>query len=183
MTQEELKVILKKHVKWLNGDEDGERADLSGKVLSGLDLSHAILEGANLEFADLRGVKLDNADLAGANLRGVAFDESEQIRLGIYLEEPMIGYKKCQDNVIVTLEIARGAIVFSINNDQCRTNMAKVVDIDGGLSKATSIYDEYFTYHKGETVYPREFDCVYNSTWGSGIHFFRTKKEAKKYGN
>ena len=25
MTQEELKVILKKHIKWLNGEEDGTR--------------------------------------------------------------------------------------------------------------------------------------------------------------
>lgn len=40
MTQAELNEILEKHKKWLNGEDGGERADLSGA-----DLNRAILSG------------------------------------------------------------------------------------------------------------------------------------------
>ena len=64
MTPEELKVILGKHVKWLNGEEGGERAGLYDAGLYG-----ANLYGANLRDANLRG-----ADLRGANLRSFKAD-------------------------------------------------------------------------------------------------------------
>ena len=53
MNRKELKEILEKHKKWLNDEEGGERADLSG----------ANLRGADLRYADLR-----RADLCGANI-------------------------------------------------------------------------------------------------------------------
>lgn len=53
MTQKELKAILDKHKKWLNDEEGGERANLSG---------------ADLRGADLNGADLSEADLCGANL-------------------------------------------------------------------------------------------------------------------
>ncbi len=58
------------------------------------------------------------ADLRGADLRGADLDESETPRLGQILQDPIIGYKKCRNDTIVTLEILKGAIVFSINNSQ-----------------------------------------------------------------
>ena len=60
-----LNEILEKHLKWLNDENGGERADLSGADLSGADL-----RGANLSVANLRGANLRLADLRGANLRG-----------------------------------------------------------------------------------------------------------------
>ncbi len=70
-----LKDILKKHEKWLKGDPDGVRADLSvadlsGANLIGADLSGANLIGANLSVANLSGANLIEADLSGANLSG-----------------------------------------------------------------------------------------------------------------
>ena len=85
-----LNEILEKHLKWLNDENGGERADLRGADLRGADLrganlsvanlsvanlSGANLRGANLRLADLRGtnlsgVSLYRADLSGANLRG-----------------------------------------------------------------------------------------------------------------
>ncbi len=59
MTKEELSLILDKHKKWLNGDPDGERANLS----------RADLRGANLSRTDLRGANLYGANLSRANLR------------------------------------------------------------------------------------------------------------------
>ena len=48
-TKEELQTILHKHLKYLEGDLDGEKADLRGAYLEGADLS-----GADLRRADLR---------------------------------------------------------------------------------------------------------------------------------
>lgn len=206
MTQEELNIILEKHRKWLNDEDDGERADLRGADLRGADLRYADLSGANLSYANLsganlsgadlyvadlygadlyganlRGADLSGADLYGADLSGANLDENEKIRLGVCLEESMTGYKKCEGGVIVTLKIPAGAIVYSINNRQCRTNVAKVIDIDNGLTKATSRYDSKFIYRKGRIVRVKNFNCQYNEECASGIHFFRTREEAEKY--
>ena len=58
-----IKDILKKHKDWLEGESDGECADLRCAALQGANLRDADLQDANLRCADLRG-----ADLRGANL-------------------------------------------------------------------------------------------------------------------
>ena len=60
---EKIKDILKKHKDWLEGESDGERADLQNA-----DLRFANLQNADLRGANLRGANLQNADLQGANL-------------------------------------------------------------------------------------------------------------------
>ena len=160
-------------------------ADLRGANLRGADLSDADLRFADLWFADLRGANLRGADLSGADLRdadlrGADLDESEQIRMGLILTEPMRGFKKCKDGVIVELEIPAGAIVFSINNTKCRTNIAKVVSISEG-DVAYSLYSKAFVYRVGKVVKPYTFNTRYNVECGSGIHFFRTRAEAEQY--
>ena len=62
--------IIAKHQKWLNGDPDGERANLSGADLSGADLIGANLIRADLRGATLSGAYLIRAILYGANLYG-----------------------------------------------------------------------------------------------------------------
>ena len=79
-TKEELNEIRKKHILWIYGDPEGERADLSRADLSGADLrgadlyeadlSWANLSRANLSRANLRRADLSRANLRGANLRG-----------------------------------------------------------------------------------------------------------------
>ena len=74
-TQDELKIILDKHVKWLRGEDGGARANLSEANLSeanlnGADLSGADLSGANLSEANLSEANLSGADLGGAYLSG-----------------------------------------------------------------------------------------------------------------
>lgn len=63
MNQSTLDEILTKHKKWLNGEPDGEKADLRGATLHGADL-----RGADLRFTDLYSVGLRDADLRGADL-------------------------------------------------------------------------------------------------------------------
>ena len=69
MDVNELKKILDRHIKWLNG-VGGSKANLSGADLSGADLSGANLSGANLSGANLYGADLYRANLSGANLSG-----------------------------------------------------------------------------------------------------------------
>ena len=68
MTQSEINKILELHKAWLNGDENGVKANLIGANLRGANLSEANLSEANLIWANLRG-----ANLRGANLDYSAF--------------------------------------------------------------------------------------------------------------
>lgn len=68
MTQDEIKLILDKHKKWLNGEEGGERANLRGANLRDADLRNANLRYANLRYANLSDANLRDADLCNADL-------------------------------------------------------------------------------------------------------------------
>ena len=75
MNKEQLNDILEKHKKWLEDEEDGERADLSDADLSGADLSHTDLShtdliGTDLRDADMRGTDLSYANMRGTDMRG-----------------------------------------------------------------------------------------------------------------
>ena len=63
-----LEKVLELHKKWLNGEDEGERANLSGEDLSYSDLSGVNLSWANLEGTDLEGTNLEGTDLKGADL-------------------------------------------------------------------------------------------------------------------
>jgi len=64
-----LDVILEKHMKWVNQEDGGERANLQDADLRSADLRGADLQGAYLQDADLRSADLLSADLQGANLQ------------------------------------------------------------------------------------------------------------------
>ena len=166
ISAEELKEILDKHKKWLNDEEDGERADL--------------------RYANLRYANLSNADLSSADLSKTNLDEKEKIRCGWLLKEDFHAFKKCRKDLIVELIIPKGSIVFSINNSKCRTNRAKVVsitDIEGitNYNEAVSKQDSNFIYKVGAELEIEDFDLMYNVECAEGIHFFRTREEAVNY--
>jgi len=69
--------ILKKHAKWLRGEEGGERADLRGTDLRKADLRKADLRKADLREADLWWADLRRADLRWADLRGADLREAD----------------------------------------------------------------------------------------------------------
>lgn len=64
MNAENLSKILKNHKLWLEDEEGGIKANLSGANLSGADLSGANLSRADLSRADLSGADLSRADLS-----------------------------------------------------------------------------------------------------------------------
>jgi uncharacterized protein YjbI with pentapeptide repeats len=67
--------VLELHKKWLNNEEDGVRADLSGMNFRGMNLSHtnlsaAYLRDTNFHCVNLSGANLSHTNLSGANLSG-----------------------------------------------------------------------------------------------------------------
>lgn len=154
-------------------------ANLSNVNLSGANLRKTNLTGVNLFEANLVDTDLTSSNLSGANLCHATGDLIEY-RTGKILTEDIVGYKKCRNNIIVTLLIPKGAIVFSINGNKCRTNKAKVIAIDGA-EKAYSIFNSTVEYKVGEEFDIQDFNCEYNEECAEGIHFFMTREKAEKY--
>ena len=163
--------------------------NMRGADLRNANMSYAIMHGANMSYANLHGVYMPNADMSftdmirtdlrNANMRGADISGADRLRKGIKLSEPIIGWKKCKNDVLVKLEIPRGAIVFSINNKKCRTDKAKVLEIIGA-DRAYSNH-KFFSYYVGDVIEIFDFNCEYNVECAKGIHFFRTRKEAENY--
>ena len=122
MTQEELDKIVEQHQHWLKEDCEGWK-DM-----------RANLAGANLTDANLAGANLTRADLTGA----------DKFRLGKILTEPLTGYKKTKEGVVITAEIPAGAIVFCINGRKCRTNKAKITKIFCEFVLTVGMFDSKF---------------------------------------
>ena len=158
-TEEELKKIIENHLHWIKEDCDG------------WENMRANLEGANLE-----GAYLYRANLCGANL-----DDKEKFRLGQILKEPMTGYKKTREGVVITATIPAGAIVFCINGSKCRTNKARIIDMGEQKEVLHSSYKSDFEYRLGQEIDIKDFNLMYNVECASGFHFFRTREEAEKY--
>ena len=153
MTQQELDTIIEKHQHWLKEDCEGWEG------------MRAYLYGA---------------DLRGADLREANLDDKEHYRLGQILKEPITGYKKTAEGVVITAEIPTGAIVFCINGSKCRTNRAKITDM-GGKKLLHSQHDNCFKYTLGKEIVIDNFNLMYNMECASGFHFFRTREEAENY--
>ena len=156
------------------------RANLVGACLEGACLEGACLDDACLEGACLEGACLVRANLVGARLDDARLDDAEKIRLGKILTEPLTGYKKTKEGVVITAEIPIGAIVFCINGSKCRTNKAKITDMEGH-KVLHSQYDTSFEYRLGQEIEIKDFNLMYNVECASGFHFFKTRKEAEEY--
>ena len=203
----QLSVILENHKKWLLSQEGGERADLRGADLHGADLQGADLQGAYLQGAYLRGAYLQGAYLRGAYLRG-AYLRGADLR-GAYLQGAdlqdadlqgalnadfllattyivpesgaFVGYKKCNDGIIVKLQIPAKAKRSNATGRKCRAEYVKVLYVYGADFGITDSYGPRTEYKKGETVYCHEWDDNRFNECSGGIHFFITRIEAENY--
>ena len=80
MTPQELVEIIKLHERFVNGRQDGARAnlqyqDLSGLRLPGLNLSHSVASGANFSDCQMMGTDFSHADLFAADFRNADLTE------------------------------------------------------------------------------------------------------------
>ena len=198
-TDIELEKIIENHQHWIKEDCDGweymranleganlkcanlEGANLKCANLEGADLEGADLEGANLKCANLEGANLEDAYLEDANLEGANLKVEEKFRLGQILKEPMTGYKKTREGVVITATIPAGAIVFCINGSKCRTNKARIIDMGGQNEVLHSLYNHKFEYRLFQDIEIEDFNLMYNVECASGFHFFRTREEAENY--
>ena len=155
-------------------------ANLADANLADANLTDANLADANLADANLTGAYLTGANLADANLTGANLADADKFRLGKVLDEPLTGYKKTKEGVVITAEIPAGAIVFCINGSKCRTNRAKITDMDAH-KVLHSQYDSSFEYRLGQEINIKDFNLMYNVECASGFHFFKTRKEAEEY--
>jgi hypothetical protein len=166
-------------------------ADLSGANLScanlrGANLSGANLSGANLSGVDISGANLSYADLGGANLSGADLSDvkTNYSTTGYYLSCPesgeFIAYKKCKNDVIVTLKILADAKRSSATTLKCRASKVEVMALSKG-NKAISQHDSNFTYKVGQIIEINDFDDNRWNECSTGIHFFMNKEAAENY--
>lgn len=195
-----------------------------GSFLASADFSYSTImlsdfNSTHLNYANFNHSIIKHTNFSGADLTGVDFTKAKgsllDYRKGKILKESIIGYKLCiskkhkcinMNYPIVKLEIPKGAVVFSINGNKCRTNKAKVIDIEG----FDIIYDRYYpedlvkylidkerqnypraynidsafylSYYIGDEININDFDLRYNQECSTGIHFFMTREEAIEYG-
>lgn len=109
------------------------------------------------------------------------------------MKKPKYGWKKCYSTcgtffVIVKLEILGDYIINGYSmftgdkTNKCRTSKAKVIKIyHPTCDVAVSIHNRRFKYRVGRIVQPFEPFCYSIDACASGIHYFRTKKEAEAY--
>ena len=140
-------------------------ANLSGANLSGANLSDAYLRDANLSDAYLRDAK--DADYAIATTR-------------ILPEGDLIGWKKCQDGVIVKLSVPAHAKRSHAFGRKCRAEFADVLEVFGG-EFGISQHDGKTKYQAGARIMPDSFDDNWMEECAPGIHFFISRIEAEKY--
>lgn len=152
----------------------------SAKVDAVRDLVVAAVKArANLVRANLYGANLDGANLYGANLvRANNLPELAAARLNILPDGVIIGWKKCQNNVIVKLLISNKIRRSNGTGRKCRAESARVVQVFGA-DEGLSMYDNKTIYRRGGTVV---CDCWNENRWvecGGGIHFYLTRIEAE----
>ena len=187
---ENLSEILKKHYTWLTTSTSEGRADLSDADLSDADLRRANLRranlrGADLSYADLSGADLSDADLSGADLRGAKLSGANLrgavSKITIVTEGDIIGWKKCNNNVIVKLLIPANARRSNATGRKCRAEFARVLDVIGAEEGITNSHGQETYYRAGETVKPDSWDENRFNECSHGIHFFITREEAEEY--
>ena len=145
----------------------------------GLAVAAAVKSGANLSGANLSGANLSGANLYGANLSGAKNAELAQARTSIIPEGNIVGWKKCQNGVIVKLLIGQYVKRSNASGRKCRAESAKVLRIFNG-EVGISLHDGKTTYRKGETVTCDHWEEKRWIECGGGIHFYLTRVEAEE---
>ena len=140
-----------------------------------------VIETETLKLAVELGVK-SGADLHGANLRGAKnIPTLAAAQTVIVPQGNLVGWKKCQNGVIVKLLIPQDAKRSNATGRKCRASKVKVLQVYGA-NEGLSTYKlaPTITYRKGEWVTTKWNDDRWVEC-GGGIHFFLTREEAEAY--
>ena len=149
--------------------------------LSRANLSRANLYGANLYGADLSGADLSGANLSRANLYGAKNAEHAIAQTRILPEGSLIGWKKCQDGVIVKLRIPEESPRSHAFGRKCRAQFVEVLEVIGA-DEGLSSYDNGKTvYRAGERIEAPNWSDDWQKECAGGVHFYITKLEAENH--
>ncbi|MGG7534632.1 pentapeptide repeat-containing protein [Rhizobium sp. 12,4] len=167
------------------GSANLRSANLRSADLGSANLRSANLYGADLGSANLRSANLRSADLGSANLYGADLGDAKNAELPIAQtrilpEGSLIGWKKCQNGVIVKLRIPEEAKRSHAFGRKCRAEFADVVEVIGS-DVGISMHDYSTEYRTGQRVTPDRFDENWMEECAPGIHFFISRIEAENY--
>lgn len=174
-----------------------EKSILDNVSCRNTDFSYSNFNGASLKATDFRTCKLDYCQclstdfaysiLLDASMEGIKIDKNTKHYSNECPEKGcFIGYKKCFNDLLVTLLIPSDARRSSGTNPACRCDKAKVIAItnldgSGFYNEANSLVDENFIYRLGQYSYADGFE---ENRWldsSHGIHFWMSKEEAIAY--
>ena len=102
-------------------------------------------------------------------------------KITLVTEGEIIGWKKCNNNVIVKLLIPANARRSNATGRKCRAEFARVLDVIGAEEGITNSHGQETYYRAGETVKPDSWDENRFNECSHGIHFFITREEAEEY--
>lgn len=160
-----------------------DSANLQKAILKNCDMRYA-----NFHNADCRGTKFSCTIMECSNHEGIIIDDAtENYRMHCPEKGAFLGYKKCFNDLLVTLLIPADARRVCSTTRPCRCDKAKVINITSfdykeHYKEAWSLCASTdFKYTLGEYVYPDSFnpDRWMEST--HGIHFWMTPEEAIAY--
>lgn len=165
-------------------------AYITVSIMDGAVLDYASLEHASLCCTRLDGASLKDSTITGTSFYGVDLDKAINVPF-IPMVCPdsgsFVGWKKCEDSLIVKLLIPDDAKRSSGASRKCRCDKATVLaieNIDGtqaDVGTAVSQHDSNFIYRVGETVSVDDFDGIRWHECSTGIHFFVNRQEAVEY--
>lgn len=153
MNNIDLKTILEKHKMWLNGEDGGERADLSGADLSWV---QHIESARNLFYPLTCPEKGEYTAFKKADEKIV------ELRIPADAKRSSATERKCRDSKAVVISI---------------TTLAG----DPAGNEVCSDYDSSFVYRVGETVEVQNFDENRWNECAPGIHHYITRGEAVRH--
>jgi hypothetical protein len=156
VTPDQMREILEAHSRWLRGEDGGTRADLTR--------------------ADLTGADLTRADLTGA-----VGGELALARTRILPEGALVGWKKCNDGVLVRLAIPAEAKRSHASGRKCRAEFVDVLEVIGAEVGVTDNHGPRTEYRVGQRVTPDSWDPTWTNECAPGIHFFITRAEAEAW--
>jgi hypothetical protein len=143
-------------------------------------LADAYLADANLADANLARANLAGANLARANFAGANGAELVIAQTRILPDGELIGWKKCQGDVIVKLRIPVTAKRSHAFSRKCRAEFVEVLEVIGEKI-GISIHDNKTEYIVGTVVRADKFDDNWQNECGGGIHFYITRLEAENH--
>lgn len=100
-------------------------------------------------------------------------------KLSLLPEGVLIGWKKCNDDVLVKLQIPAEARRSNGTERKCRAEFVDVLEVHGAEFGVTDSYGPVTEYRVGERIFADAWDEDWKNVCSNGIHFFITRQEAE----